>query len=150
MCRIPPFLKLCRCSSTATHIFYTLTPGLDVSLAIDPVCGDLFGGTIPVPTLEVTADAVVKAVTCDGADEFAHISLVAVAVYDVVNELGAISGYKYHDLDKSGSLTPGDFTLQGWRVTLVKDDVVVAETVTLRSPFFNVTVFTGMLFDHFV
>jgi len=106
----------------ATHIYYTLTPGTDDNLAIDPVCGGVNpGGPKPLGPITLLDDTVVKAIACDGDTPSAHFSLITTEIYDLTLT-GKIEGRKYHDLDQSGTLTLGDTLIQGWRVDL-RDDL---------------------------
>lgn len=115
----------------ATHIFYTLTPGLDPNVAPNPGCEDVLGGPKPIGPFDITSDTVVKAVACDGPNWDAHQSVVTTAIFDIGNPYGAIGGFKYNDVDQSGTLTDGDFLLEGWTITLYDGDgFFVAETVT--------------------
>src|SRR3989338_4721578 len=117
--------------SEATHIFYTLTPGLNPDVAPNPGCDDVLGGLKPIGPFDITSDTVVKAVACDGPDWNAHQSVVTTEIFDISNPYGAIDGFKYNDVDQSGTLTDGDFQLEGWTITLYDGDgFFVAETAT--------------------
>ena len=126
----------------ATHIFYTLTPGLDPSAADDPVCGDFLGGPKPIGPFDITEDMVVKAIACDGAQVGAHASLIAAEVYDITDPFGSVSGHKYHDMDKSGTLSDGDFPLEGWRINLMQNNGLIATTVTDDNGYYR---FSGIV-----
>ena len=101
----------------ATHIFYKITPGTDANLAPDPTCGIYPGGPKPLGPIAIEDDSVVKAIACDGDQVTSHGSTITTEIYDL-NLLGKIEGRKYHDLDQSGTLTPGDFGIAGWRVNM--------------------------------
>ncbi|MBI4128600.1 MAG: lamin tail domain-containing protein [Parcubacteria group bacterium] len=119
----------------ATHIFYTVTPGLDPDSAPDPVCGDALGGLKPVGPVALTDDSVVKAIACDGDTGLAHGSLITTETYDISTN-GMIEGHKYHDLDQSGTLTDGDIPIEGWEITLTYNTTTV-ETVTGDGGFYS-------------
>lgn len=123
--------------SDATHIFYTITPGQDPSLAPDPTCGIYPGGAKPLGPITLDDDSVVKAIACDGDSVLSHFSLITTEIYDL-SLVGKIEGRKYHDLDKSGTVTLGDTLVQGWRVDL-RDDLnttVLQSTVTDASGYY--------------
>src|SRR3989344_8868962 len=84
----------------ATHIFYTLTPGLNPDVAPNPGCEDVLGGLKPIGPFNITSDTVVKAVACDGPDWNAHQSVVTTEIFDISNPYGAIDGFKYNDVDQ--------------------------------------------------
>ncbi|RJQ36446.1 hypothetical protein C4552_04120 [Candidatus Parcubacteria bacterium] len=127
----------------ATHVFYTVTPGLDPNIAPDPVCGISAGGPKPVGPIPLSDDAVVKAIACDSGLPGAHESLITTEIYDFAQTKGKIQGYKYHDLDQSESFTPGDFGVEGWQIQLLDGDTldVIAVTVTDANGYYQ---FTGL------
>jgi len=127
----------------ATHIFYTITLTTDPLAAPDPVCGDTFGGPKPVGPIAITEDTVVKAIACDGADTDAHGSFVTTEVYTFPDTAGTVRGYKYHDVDRSGTLTPGDFPISGWQVQLATSTFATS-TVTNAQGYYS---FTNLLPD---
>ena len=118
----------------ATHIFYTITPGTDPDIAPDPICGIFPGGPKPIP-LTITEDSVVKAIACDGASVDSHSSVITTEIYDPSHK-GKIEGRKYNDMDKSGTLTAGDFPIEGWRVDLKNGTSVIATTVTASGGYY--------------
>lgn len=125
----------------ATHIFYTVTPGTDANTAPDPSCtpsGVNLGGTKPLSSFEIGADAVVKAVACTGSDADAHSSLVTLAVFDFPDLYAGIQGHKYHDTNKNEQFDPGlDFPIEGWEIRILDQNFVPASTtVTDASGFY--------------
>jgi hypothetical protein len=66
----------------ATHVYYSFGPGSDPSTVADPVCGDIFGGPKnDVHKVDLAADAVIKAIACDGDTAGAHYSAVNAKIY---------------------------------------------------------------------
>ncbi len=72
----------------ATHIFYTFGEGTDPAVVPDPACGQApgagaGGGLIEteILSLSLTSDTVVKAISCDGGDGFAHKSLTNTKIF---------------------------------------------------------------------
>ena len=123
----------------ATHIFYTVTPGMDDSLAPDPQCGIYPGGVKPIGPFTIFDDSVIKAIACDGDLVTSHGSLITTEIYDLSLQ-GKIEGRKYHDLDQSGTLTTGDFAIEGWRINLYLDEptpVFLATTVTDATGYYT-------------
>ena len=123
----------------ATHIFYTITPGLDPGIAPDPICGVSAGGPKPIGPITLTDDAVVKAIACDSWLPGAHNSLITAAIYNFTQTLGKIEGRKYHDLDGSGTLTQGDFGVEGWHIDLKIGTSTIAATVTDVNGYYAFT-----------
>ncbi len=125
----------------ATHVFYTVTPGTNANGAPDPSCtpsGVNLGGTKPISSFVIGADAVVKAVACTGSDADAHSSLVTLAVFDFPDLYAGIQGHKYHDTNKNEQFDPGlDFPIEGWEIRLLDQNFVTASTtVTDVSGFY--------------
>lgn len=122
----------------ATHIFYTVTPGTDPSLALDPSCGIYPGGLKPIGPFTLEDDAVVKAIACDGDGVLAHASSVTTAIYDI-SVKAKVEGRKYHDLDMSATLTEGDLGLEGWHISLLSGTTTIAITVTGPGGYYTFT-----------
>src|SRR3989344_1811842 len=123
----------------ATHIFYTVTPGTDPSLALDPQCGIYPGGVKPIGPFTIEDDSVIKAIACDGDSVISHGSLITTEIYDL-NLKAKIEGRKYHDLDQSGTLTLGDVLIQGWHVNLnlnTTSTPLVGTTVTDANGYYT-------------
>jgi hypothetical protein len=129
----------------ATHVFYELAIGLDAGAVPEPVCGGL-GGVKPVGPIHIADDTVIKAIACDGDSPSAHRSGVVTEFYDLPQLYATIRGYKYHDLDRSGTLTDGDFALAGWRVHLATTTFGIS-TVTNAKGYYS---FTGLLPDTYI
>ncbi|MEK7630864.1 MAG: lamin tail domain-containing protein [Patescibacteria group bacterium] len=127
----------------ATHIFYTLTFTADPFGAPDPVCGDTFGGPKPQGPLQVTQDTVIKAIACDGAGSDAHGSFVTTEIYTFPHTAGMVQGFKYHDVDRSGTLTPGDFPIAGWQIQIATSTFATS-TVTNAQGYYS---FAGLAPD---
>ena len=128
----------------ATHVFYTITLGTtDPNVADDPVCGDVLGGAKPQGPITISEDTVVKAIACNGDDAGASGSIITAEAYDFPQEHGVIRGFKYNDVDKSGTLTPGDFPVGGWYIQAATTTFATT-TVTNAHGFFS---FTGLLPD---
>lgn len=121
--------------SDATYIFYTITPGTDASLAVDPQCGIFPGGPKPIGPITLNDDSVVKAIACDGPTGGAHYSAITTEIYDLTIK-GKIQGRKYHDLDQGGTLTGGDTQIEGWNVALLSGTSTVFSTVTDSSGYY--------------
>jgi hypothetical protein len=120
----------------ATHIFYTITLTMDPLAAPDPVCGDTFGGAKPQGPITITEDTVVKAIACDGATNDAHGSFVTTEVYTFPHTAGLVHGFKYHDVDRSGDFTLGDFPIGGWQIQLATSTFATS-TVTNAQGYYS-------------
>lgn len=120
----------------AVYIFYTITPGTDAGLALDPACGIYPGGLKPLGPITLEDDSVVKAIACDSDSVTAHGSTITTEIYDL-SLFGKIEGRKYHDLDQSGTLTNGDTLIQGWHVELIQDNTVIDQTITDPNGYYT-------------
>jgi len=120
----------------AVYIFYTITPGTDAGLAIDPACGIYPGGLKPLGPITLEDDSVVKAIACDSDSVNAHGSLITTEIYDL-SLYGKVEGRKYHDLDQSGTLTNGDTLIQGWHVELIQANTVIDQTITDPNGYYT-------------
>lgn len=122
----------------ASHIYYTVTPGTNPALAPDPVCGISAGGSKPVGPIPLSDDSVVKAIACDGDTSAAHTSIIKTEIYDFIQLKGKVEGRKYHDLDKNGSLSVGDFGIEGWNIELRDaSSTLLATAVTDNTGYYS-------------
>lgn len=122
----------------ATHIFYRVTPGSDVSLAPDPVCGVDAGGAKPRQLIGLASDSVVKAIACDGDTPTAHASVIRTEIYTFGSySYGKIEGHKYQDFDKNGTLTQGDQPIAGWNIDLRNASGTIKSAVTDEAGYYQ-------------
>ena len=121
----------------ATYIFYNVGSGTDPDTVTDPVCGGPFGGPNPIAPFPLKDDTVVKAIACDGSTGSAHHSQVVTQVYDL-SCFGKIEGHKYKDANQNEAFEPNlDFAVEGWRMDLYKNNVLVQTTVTDSNGYYT-------------